>query len=99
MQTKKASYNAEMLVKYCFKTSYWNARIHNDKTKHLTSLKAVELRSLVHYRIIEPRDNRTCIDHTSYFKELVELFQGDITLTLVKMNTSVLQLRVAEGMC
>ena len=31
VQTKKASYHAEMSVKYCFKTSYWNARIRNYK--------------------------------------------------------------------
>ena len=42
---------------------------------------------------IEPRDNRTCFDRTSYLKELVELCRGDITLTLVKLNTSHLQMK------
>ena len=31
VQAKKALYHAEMSVKYCFKASYLNARIHNDK--------------------------------------------------------------------
>ena len=40
---------------------------------HLTSLKAVELRSLVHYGFIEPKDNRTCFAHKSYLAETVDL--------------------------
>ena len=31
VQTKIASHHADMSVKYCFKTSSWNARMHNDK--------------------------------------------------------------------
>ena len=31
VQTKKVSYHDEMSVKYRFITSYWNARLHNDK--------------------------------------------------------------------
>ena len=31
VQTKKAPYYVKMFVKYCFKTSYWNTRIQNDK--------------------------------------------------------------------
>ena len=31
VQTKKVSHHAEMSVKYCFKTSSWNASMHNEK--------------------------------------------------------------------
>ena len=43
VQPNKASYHTEISVKYCFKTNYRNARIHNAKKHHLKPL-----RSLVH---------------------------------------------------
>ena len=54
------------------------------KNKHLTSLKAVKLRSL----FIGPKDNKTCFARKIYLKEPVELCQWDVTLTLVKLNTA-----------
>ena len=50
VQIKEASLHAQIPFKYCFKTSYWNAKLHVDYNKDLTPLKAVELWSLVHLR-------------------------------------------------
>ena len=38
------------------------------KNKHLMSLKAVELRWLVHYGIYVPKDNRTFLACKSYLR-------------------------------
>lgn len=48
VQIREASKHAQIPVEYCVKTSYWNAKLHVDKNKYLTPLKAVELGSLVH---------------------------------------------------
>ena len=60
------------------------------ENKHLTTLKAAELRSLVHCGSIEPRYIRTSFACKSYLSMLTEppikLRQRDVALTLVILN-------------
>ena len=88
MQTKKASHHAEISVKYASKPATGMQGYAMTTNKHLTPLKGVELRSLLHTGFIEPKDNRTCFVLKMYLTEPVELCQWDVTLTLVKLNTA-----------
>ena len=47
MQLKEASLHSQITVKYCVKTSCWNAKLDSDSNEHL-SLKDVEFGSFVH---------------------------------------------------
>ena len=82
---KKASHHAKISVKYCSsKPALGMQGCSVIKNKHLTSLKAVELRSLrslVHYGIYR---TLRCFVHKSYCTMLTEpakLCQRDVILT------------------
>ena len=87
MQRKKALYHAEMWVKYCFKTSYWNAWIHNDKT---TSFNVTLSRRVEVVGALQKLSN-LMITGTRYLTEPVEnRYMRKVSIQLANCNPFVI---------
>ena len=58
-------------------------------------LKAVELRSLVHYGFIKPKDTRPWFANKRYLTEPVELYKWDVYIDVSQTNHSTMQIKTA----